>query len=681
LQPFSSNMPNRLSGETSPYLLQHAHNPVNWYPWGAEALSLAKSEDRPILLSIGYSACHWCHVMAHESFENPEIAALMNENFVNIKVDREERPDLDAIYMQAVQAMTGGGGWPLTVFLTPDARPFFGGTYFPPEDKHGMSGFPLVLRAVADSYRNRRREVEQITQQIVTALDSKPNIQATTGPLTADILGRSYSVLKRNFDAANGGFGGGQKFPQPLVLEFLLRCYQRTRDKDALAMVTLTLENMAKGGIYDQIGGGFHRYATDNHWLVPHFEKMLYYNALLIQVYLHAYLVTGTPLFRRVSEETIDYVLREMTASGGGFYSTQDADSEGIEGKYYLWTLDEITESLGKETAALVNRYFGVTREGNFDGRNILHIAGSVPAEEPDMIKQAKSSLLGIRERRARPGRDDKILASWNGLMLSGLAEAATVFKRSDYLEAAAAGGSFLLKSMNSGGYLRHSYKDGRAGIEGYLEDYALLIEALLNLHQATFSGIWLKEAIRLSEVAIDEFWDESAGMFYDTGKRHQTLFVRPRSTHDGAMPSGSSAAALALMKIARLTGNEHLEHIAAKSLQNVRETMWRYPLFSGHWLCALDFYLSAPKEIAIIGPRHHPATQALLQVLFNDTWLPNKVVAARDPGDSSPVTGLALLENRDMINERPTVYLCERYSCRAPANEPGILRQQLLET
>ena len=669
--------PNRLAKETSPYLLQHAENPVDWYPWGDEALMRAQTEDKPILLSIGYSACHWCHVMAHESFENEKTALFMNENFVNIKVDREERPDLDAVYMEAVQALTGGGGWPLNVFLTPEGKPFFGGTYFPPEDKHGMPGFGRVLKAVADFYRNRRGEVEQATQKIMAALDAKISIPTEMKPLAIDTLNQAFSTLKHDFDVENGGFGTAPKFPQPLALEFLLRYCHHTDNKEALHMVTLTLEKMAKGGIYDQIGGGFHRYSTDNKWLVPHFEKMLYDNALLSQVYLHAYIVTGIPLFRRIAEETIDYVLREMTGPEGGFYSTQDADSEGIEGKYYLWKFDEVTKIFGKDTASIVNDYFGITAQGNFEGRNILHIRGDLPVEEPGTIKKAKISMLDIRKERIQPARDNKILTSWNGLMLASLAEAACVFSRDDYLEAAVANGSFLLKAMISNGYLKHTCKDGKARIEGYLDDYALLIEGLLNLHQATFSGIWLKEAIRLTDVMIEEFWDEAAIMFYDTGKRHETLFIRPSNSHDGVMPSGSSAAASALMKISRLTGNERLEQLAMNLLETMQGKISRYPLGFGNWLCALYFCLSSSKEIVIIGSRENTATADLLRVLFN-TWLPNKVVVAHDPKDTSPMDNLILFKNRAMINNKPTVYVCEQYSCRTPVNDPDLFRELL---
>jgi len=670
-------VPNRLIKETSPYLLQHAGNPVDWYPWGDEALTHARTQDKPILLSIGYSACHWCHVMAHESFENEGIARLMNDNFVNIKVDREEHPDLDTVYMDAVQAFTGRGGWPLTVCLTPEGKPFYGGTYFPPEDRHGLPGFSRVLKTVSDAYRNRRREVDQATQQVMTALNSKAGGEPNTQQLSVDILNQAYSTISQDYDEVNGGFGHAPKFPQPMVLDFLLRQYHRTGDKEALDMVTLTLETMARGGVYDQLGGGFHRYATDAQWMVPHFEKMLYDNAQLSQVYLHAYLITKTPLFRLIAEETIDYVLREMTSPESGFYSTQDADSEGKEGKYYTWTMDEIKEVLDQKSADILGEYYGATTSGNFEGRNILHIAKDPFPEEADNIRRAKLLLLKEREKRTRPGRDEKILASWNGLMLASLAEAAIILNRKEYLNAAITNGSFLLNSLMSDGYLRHTYKDGQARIEGYLEDYASVIEGLLNLHQATFGGKWLAEAIRLAEVMVNEFWDDSVGLFFDTGKRHQALFVRPRNTHDGTLPSGSSLATSVLLKLSRLTENKKIEMIAVSSLTTMISVISQYPQGFGNWLCALDFHLSTPREIAIVGSRNNPMTADLLRVLYN-TWLPNKVVAAKDPGDLAPVNNLVILKERYMINNLPTVYVCERYSCRAPVHDPDLLRDQL---
>jgi uncharacterized protein YyaL (SSP411 family) len=670
-------MPNRLAKETSPYLRQHAANQVDWYPWGEEALGRARAEDKPILLSIGYSACHWCHVMAHESFENDETARLMNRNFINIKVDREERPDLDSIYMQAVQAITGSGGWPLTVFLTPERKPFFGGTYFPPEDSHGLPSFPRVLQAVSDAYQNRRGEVEKAIKQIMTVLNSSTTIAETGEALSADILKQAYLALERDFDSENGGFGGAPKFPQPLALEFLLRYSRQGDGKDVLKMATRTLEKMARGGIYDQLGGGFHRYATDSRWLVPHFEKMLYDNALLSRVYLHAYLVTGQELSRSVAEATLDYVLREMTSPEGGFYSTQDADSEGVEGKYYLWTAEEITDVLGKKDAQAVMDCFGVSAGGNFEGRNILHVVKE--PDKVDAISRAKMSLLKKREQRAKPGRDDKILASWNGLMLSSLAEASCALRRRGYLAAALASGSFLLDSMTVEGQLRHSYKDGQSRIDGYLEDYAAVIDGLISLHRASLGGRWLKQAIRLADTMLERFWDETSGTLYDTGEGQQDLIIRPRSNTDGATPCGASMAAMVLLKLSRLTDNARYEKIALGVLKSVRELMPLHPLGFGNWLCTLDFYLSAPREVAIIGAADSPATSELLHTLCK-IWLPDTVVAALDPTDPTPVTGLKLLENRGMVNDKPTVYVCQRYSCLKPVTEGAELEKQLKE-
>jgi len=669
--------PNRLAAETSPYLLQHAHNPVDWYPWGDEALACARKEDKPILLSIGYSACHWCHVMAHESFEDEDTAIVMNESFINIKVDREERPDVDAVYMDAVQAMTGSGGWPLTVFLTPEGKPFYGGTYFPPEDRHGMPGFPRVLRSVADFYRRNRGEVEHSARLMVAALEERAGVPVETGPLHADTLQDGFTALRTDLDAANGGFGVAPKFPQPLILEYLLRYHHRTGNEEALSMATLALEKMAAGGIYDQMGGGFHRYATDAGWLVPHFEKMLYDNALLSRVYLHAYIVTRKPLFRRIAEETIDYVLREMTGPEGSFYSAQDADSEGVEGKYYVWALDEVKSVLGEEQARVVNDYYGISARGNFEGRNILYVPGDITEDVPDSVGPARVALLKARETRVRPARDDKVLTSWNALMLASLAEAACVLDRDDYLAAAVANGSFILEKMMVDGYLKHTYKDGGARIEGYLDDYALITEALLSLHEANFGGRWLNEAIRLADVMVEEFGDGSDGVLYDTGLRHQALLVRPRSTTDGAMPSGPSAAAMALLKVSRLTDNSRLESIAVESLKAMQGRMSRHPLGFGNWLCALDFHLSPPREIVIVGSRESAAEAGLLRVLWN-TWLPNKVFAARDPGEESSAEELELLKNRTMIDSRPTVYLCEQRSCRRPITEADALRDHL---
>ncbi|MFH1651552.1 MAG: thioredoxin domain-containing protein [Chloroflexota bacterium] len=666
-------MPNHLAGETSPYLLQHAHNPVDWYPWGAESLGRAKNEDKPILLSIGYSACHWCHVMAHESFENPEIARLMNQSFINIKVDREERPDLDTIYMEAVQSMTGRGGWPLTVFLTPDGKPFYGGTYFPPEDRQGLAGFPRILSTVAGAYRDRRGEIDRAAEGIAGALAT--NVPGgASGELSVAILDQAYAMLKPDFDWENGGFGGAPKFPQPMALEFLLRYYHRTRDPDALMMVTLSLEKMAAGGLYDQLGGGFHRYATDHIWLVPHFEKMLYDNALLSRLYLQAFVVTGRREFRRIAEEVLDYILKDMTNPEGGFYSTRDADSEGAEGRYYLWTPEEIIGVLGGKTGNLVNDYYGVTASGNFEGSNILHLTGELEAELPRALQQARTSLLDRREQRVPPGRDEKVIASWNGLMLASLAEAACMLDRRDYADAAVKNGKFLLKRMTGAQYLVHTWKDGRAGVDAFLDDYALVIDGLISLHEATFSVAWLGQAIRMAEIIIDDFWDESAGRFYDAGRKQEGLFVRPGNAYDNAVPSGASSATLSLIKIARITGREDMEKIATKALTSMSDLITRHPLGFGKWLCALDLYLSPRREIVVSGRFDDKATQALRKVLY-DGWLPNRIVVGRDPAEPSPLSEVAIREEKPMIDGKPTVYVCDNFTCQAPVTSPDGLR------
>lgn len=671
--------PNRLSNERSPYLLQHANHPVDWYPWGDEALTRARTEDKPILLSIGYSACHWCHVMAHESFEDPAVARLMNERFINIKVDREERPDLDTIYMEAVQSISGSGGWPLTVFLTPEGNPFFGGTYFPPVEGRGLPSFPRVLTAVADAYRNRRSVVDQAAQEILGILNRKIDHADDSPSLDLNTLDRAYAHIINEFDDVDGGFGEAPKFPQPMTLEFILRYYCRTHRNDALDMLTLTLEKMARGGIFDQIGGGFHRYSTDKRWLVPHFEKMLYDNALLSRVYIHAYLATGRPLFRATAEATLDYVVREMTGPQGGFFSTQDADSEGREGAYYLWTYSELQMVLGPERAAEIGDYYGVTEGGNFEGSNILHAAGELSDAESEALVHARALLREEREKRVKPGRDEKILASWNGLMLASLAEAALILHRTDYLQAAIACGAFLLESLVSEGRLAHTFKDGLTGIDAYLDDYALVVDGLVSLHQATFEGSWLSSAVNLTYAMIEQFRDESTGVFYDTAHHQQSLFKRPRNIYDGAMPSGLSSAAVVLFKISALTADEQLTEIALQSLYTVSHYLSNYPLSFGNWLCALDMHLASSREIAIIGPRFSPEAAEFLEVISHH-WNPNRLMVALDPDDPSAFSELALLKNKTLQAGRPTLYLCQGRTCRAPLTDPEMLREQLAE-
>lgn len=681
-------MPNRLINETSPYLLQHAHNPVDWYPWGDEALERARDEDKPILISIGYSSCHWCHVMERESFENEDTARLMNDNFVCVKVDREEHPDVDHVFMQSVQAMTGRGGWPLTVFLTAQGEPFYGGTYFPPEDAHGLPGFPRVLQTVAEAYMNRRPLVTDAAERLTSSIKQMSSIEASVGHVGPDILDQAYQALVPQFDDQNGGFGLAPKFPQPMILNFLLRSYNRTRDPQALNMVELTLDRMAAGGIYDQIGGGFHRYSTDAHWLVPHFEKMLYDNALLSLLYLHAYQITRNPEYRRITEETLDYVLREMTDPKGGFYSAQDADTEGEEGRYYVWTAQEIIDVLGQEEGALIGRYFGASEQGNFEGRNILHIPNvidtfavksGIKAEDLlAIVERSKDKLLKAREQRARPGRDDKILTSWNGMMLQSFAEAACILEREDYRRAAIACAAFLLDELRDGDLLMHSYKGGKASIPGYLDDYSLLIGGLLAVHQASFDQRWLEEAISLADIMIQRFWDgEAEGLFYDTADDHSTLFIRPRDTVDSVKPCGGSAAADVLLRLSIITGNTDYESRAVAALSSLREQMTAYPRAFGNWLCALDFNLASPKEIAVAGFYEKPETQALLRIIHG-RYMPNKVVVGVAPSELYTPKAAPLLENRTMLDGRPTVYLCQKYACQAPTTDPEALQEQL---
>jgi uncharacterized protein YyaL (SSP411 family) len=670
-------MPNHLSGETSPYLLQHANNPVDWYPWGEEAFRRATAEDKPVLLSIGYSACHWCHVMAHESFENSEIAALMNENFVCIKVDREEHPDIDHVYMESVQAISGGGGWPLTVFLTPDGKPFYGGTYFPPEDSRGIPGFPRILRSVVEAYHNRRSSIDETTSQIAGFLTGLITAPGSPAALTKAILEEACASLEGCFDSQNGGFGGAPKFPNPLTLDFLLKYYSFAGEKKALEMVDMTLDKMAGGGIYDQIGGGFHRYSTDSRWLVPHFEKMLYDNALLSRVYLHSYLITGNKSRAAVTQETLDYVLREMTDARGGFFCSQDADTEGQEGKYYLWTRQEIREELGEHLASKIEDYYGVTGVGNFAGLNILHRAGfnGLSAEMQD----ARSRLLKRRDRRTRPGRDEKVLASWNGLMLAGLAEAAAVFQRQDYLAAAVNSGNFLEEAMIvAGGRLMHSYTNGTVKIEAFLEDYANIIEGFLSLHQTTLDIKWLKLAVELVRMMIEEYYDAESGILYDTPARQEAnLFVRPRNDFDGASPSGTAAATLVLLKMAVLTGNTEYSEIARKNLSSVSQRMAKTPMGYSQWLCALEFHLAPQPEIVLVGNKNDPRTKAMATII-SSRWLPDKIWATLDPASSDSLNDLPLFKDRPALNGEPTVYICVNNTCRAPIPDGARLAEEL---
>ncbi|MEW6356491.1 MAG: thioredoxin domain-containing protein [Planctomycetota bacterium] len=681
---------NRLIDSTSPYLLQHAHNPVDWYPWGDEALGRAREEDKPIFLSIGYSACHWCHVMERESFENEEIAQVMNEHFICIKVDREERPDLDEIYMNAVQLMTGSGGWPLNVFLTPDLKPFYGGTYWPPEDRYGRTGFKRVLDAVAETYRERRGEVEQSADRLRQALSGLGKTAPSEGALTDKPIQQAVRELAERFDAAWGGFGSAPKFPQAPVISLLLRHYRRTGDEEALRMATVTLDRMALGGMYDHLGGGFHRYSTDREWLTPHFEKMLYDNAQLAAVYLEAYQVTGNRLYRRTAKETLDFVLRDMTDDAGGFHSTRDADSEGEEGKYYVWDREEILDVLGEGDGALFCEYYSVTEGGNFEGRNILHVR--TPIEEfakkrgegevalQLRLDRMRRKLLSVRGLRVPPGKDDKILSDWNGLMISALARGYQVLGDETYRAAAEGAAGFILTKMKSGDRLLHAYRKGRGHIDGNLDDYAFMTAALLDLYEATFDIRWVKEALDLADAMARRFWDAPNGGYFFTAEGRADLIVRTKSAYDGATPAGNAVAALALLRLARLTDKADFAEKAEKTLLAFRAQMGRLPAGHASLLAALDFHLGPVKEIAVCGEEDRSETQALLTAV-RLRYLPNKVVALYDPqaGNAKEAARLLpLLQGKEAIKSAPTAYVCVDRTCSAPVTSPTALAELL---
>jgi uncharacterized protein YyaL (SSP411 family) len=680
-------MPNRLANETSPYLLQHKDNPVDWYPWGPEALERAKAEDRPILLSVGYSACHWCHVMEHESFEDAETAALMNERFVNVKVDREERPDIDSIYMTAVQSTTGHGGWPMTVFLTPDGAPFWGGTYFPPEPRHGMPSFRQVLTALSQAYHERRSDVDQSAAELTAMLRQGSIAHAKASAVDASILDRAFHTMGARFDAAWGGFGGAPKFPQPMMLELLLRQWRRTGNAKALRMADVTLRKMASGGMYDHLGGGFARYSVDARWLVPHFEKMLYDNALLARAYLHAWQATGDAEHRRIVEETLGWVEREMTSPEGGFHSALDADSEGEEGKFYLWTPGEVDALLGPDDGPLFRRYYDVTEGGNFEHRNILHTdrpmeevaaeSGVTVERLREVVDRGRKILYQARAKRVWPGLDDKVLTSWNAMMLHAFAEAARVLERDDWRRTAVANAEFLLRALRPDGVLLRTYKDGRAKIGGFLEDHALLADALIAVYEATWDARWVREARSLADAMLERFWDDAQEVFHDTAVDAEALVVRPRDIFDNATPSGNSAAVMALLRLGELTGEPRYARVAHRVLEGTADYMTRVPVGFGHLLCALDFHLATPREVAIVGAPGEE-TDALVRTVSR-AYLPNTVLAFARPeaaGEAAEI--IPLLQDRAAIGGRATAYVCERFACQQPVHDAAALAEQL---
>jgi uncharacterized protein YyaL (SSP411 family) len=678
--PMSGTSPkaNRLADETSPYLLQHAANPVDWHPWGEEALSKSRSQDRPIFLSIGYSACHWCHVMERESFENADIAALMNEHFINIKVDREERPDLDQIYMSAVMAMTGHGGWPMSVFLTPDLKPFFGGTYFPPADSRGMAGFPRVLLSVHRAWEERRDEIVASAAEMTEQLRAFTVLSPASGPLEPKLLDHAARALERAFDSRHGGFGQAPKFPHPMDLKVLLRHHARTGQEHPLQIVRHTLDKMARGGIYDHLGGGFARYSTDDRWLVPHFEKMLYDNALLAGTYLEGYQVTRDAELGRVARETLDYVLGRMTGPEGGFYSTEDADSEGVEGKYYVWSLAQVTELLGPERAKTFCYVYDITQHGNWEGHNILNLqkpvgqAAKLLGRDEDELRgelaAARAVLLAVRDQRVPPQKDTKVLVSWNGLMISALAEGGRILKEERYLEAAAKASGFILDRMRrDDGRLLHTFKDGRAKLDAYLDDYADLIDGLTRLYEATGEPRWVESALELARIMIDEFADPEQGGFYFTGAHHEALIARQKDVHDNATPSGNGMAATALLRLGALTGRDELMAAGRTALALIQPVLEAQPTATGQSLIALDFLLGSVRELAVIAGADAAEFKAVLETIAT-RFEPHKVVAPATPEQAAQLAGtLLLLAGRPARDAKTTTYICEHFTCGSP--------------
>ncbi len=669
-------MPNRLAEETSPYLLQHKDNPVAWRPWGPEALQEAKEDDRPIMLSIGYSACHWCHVMERESFEDEETAALINESFVPIKVDREERPDVDDLYMEAVQGMTGQGGWPLTVFLDSDAVPYYGGTYFPPEPRHGLPSFRQVLEATSGAYATQREELREASARIRESLSKTGQVAQSEQPLDEALVARAISGLQTNFDRANGGFGGAPKFPPASTLEFLL-------NRGESRPVTLTLDKMMHGGIYDQLGGGFARYSVDPSWQVPHFEKMLYDNALLARVFLHGWQVMGEERWLRVCTETLDWALREMCGPEGGFYSALDADSEGEEGRFYVWDEEEMRQALAEAGIAAdaierVLGYWGVSATGNFEGRNILHVTLGASAKQPAELADARTALYAWRDRRVRPGLDDKRLLSWNALMISALADAGAALGRQEYLDAASACARFIWESMrDSEGRLLRTWKGGQGRLNAYLEDHAYLVEAMLRLYEATLEVRWFDAARETADAMIARFADDERGGFFTTSSDHEQLIARRKDVGDHPIPSGNSSAAYGLLRLAALTGFGDYEDHAVGTMRVFAPAALQHPEAFGHLLQAIDFHLSSVREVALIAPANGSDDRAALRELagvVRSTHRPHVVLAGGPEGSERP----ELLRERGAVESRPAAYVCEHFTCQAPVTEPAELAAAL---
>jgi uncharacterized protein YyaL (SSP411 family) len=689
-------MPNRLAHESSPYLLQHQNNPVDWYPWGPEAIERSRREDKPIFLSIGYSACHWCHVMEHESFENDAIARVLNENFIAIKVDREERPDLDQIYMNAVQMLTGHGGWPMSVFLTPDLKPFYGGTYWPPSGSRGMPGFDQILTAVIDAWKNRREQALTAADQLTAELQSisvAGNGESTADKLNIELINAATSQLRRAFDNTYGGFGQAPKFPHPMDLQLLVRIAHRTGQSGPLDMVRLTLDRMAAGGIYDHLGGGFARYSVDAQWLVPHFEKMLYDNALLANAYLDAYLVTHNENYARVVRETLNYIIRDMTDPAGGFYSTEDADSEGHEGLFYTWTPDEIDAVLGDERGATFGRVYDVSDVGNFEGRNILNlpktheqcakILGREPHDLEAELAKDREKLFLAREKRIRPGRDDKIIVAWNGLMIDAMARAGAALNEPEYLITASEAASFILSRLRlEDGRLLHTARAGAAKLDAYLDDYASFANSLISLYEASFNERWIDAAAGLMDIVLEKFADPAGGGFFYTASDHEQLIARTKELTDSSTPSGNALAATALLRLGKLLGRTDYLDAATNTLAAAVPLLERAPMAAGQMLLALDRHLGPSHELVIVGDLSRDDTKnAITEVQIR--YLPRAVIAARD-STSPDVTATrsqrldGLFAGKSAPTGEPVLYICQNFACQEPATGLGAIKTAL---
>ncbi len=683
-------MTNRLANETSPYLLQHKDNPVDWYPWGKEALQMAKEENKPIFLSVGYSACHWCHVMEHESFENPAIAEIMNEHFINIKVDREERPDIDEIYMNAVQMLTGQGGWPMSVFLTPDLKPFYGGTYFPPQDMYGRPGFATVLHSIADAWGKRREDIVHSADQITEQIQHAFTIAGEDKDINLETVDMGCQQVMSRFDKYFGGFGGAPKFPHSMDISLLLRYHHRTGNEEALHAGTYSLDKMAYGGIYDQVGGGFHRYATDNRWLIPHFEKMLYDNALLAITYTEAYQITKTPLYEKTVRETLNYVLREMTSPDGGFYSSQDADSEGEEGKFFVWTPKQIIDVLGEETGRIVNTYYDVTESGNFEhGASVL----SVPKDEETVAKEfnlsvdelkrimneADQKLFETREQRVKPGRDEKILTDWNGLMISAMAFAGNVLQEQTYTDTAESACKFAINTLwdTETKRLWHTTKEGKTHTNGFLSDYANLAAGMLDTYEAAQDPQWLEYAIQITDAMIENFWDKENGGFFFTGNNHEELIARTKDPMDNALPSGNSIAVMNLLRLSEMTGNQAYREKAHQTFAAFSNMISQMPSAFAQMLSAMNFHLSSPKEI-VLSAEESAHVRDFQSALFN-AFLPNKVVIYNTDKHRETLSEYtAIAEGKTPLNGSAAAYVCEKFSCKLPVSSVKEMKEQI---